>query len=191
MEKALGQAGYGWIRFSLNKDGTEIIASAPLGKSLEECVTAINESFRLGNEILSQILTDNMTDLEKIQAAYRYITENVTYDFRYYTDHSNMPYESMVALGALQDNLAICGGYAQSFEALLDMLQIENYTVSGKSHRENHMWNYVVLDGKGYYCDPTADHGGRNNYFMLSEKEITANRGYSWDSSFLKKISEK
>lgn len=186
---ALGQAGYGWIRFDINRDGTEIVAQPPTGKTLADCVSAISESFRLGGEILSDTVTADMTQMEKARALYDYITANVRYDFRYYSDRENMPYESTVALGALRDNLAICGGYAQAFQTLLDMAGIENYTVSGVSNREYHMWNYVVLDGVGYYCDPTADRGGMSRHFMLSEEELNALGGYSWNSSFLAKIS--
>lgn len=189
IQLALAQAGYGWIRFNLSRDGTEIIAEAPVGKTLDECVAAINESFRLGGEILSNITTAEMTDQEKVKAIYDYIVENVAYDFRYYSDWENMPYESMVAIGALRDNLAICGGYAQAVETLLDMSGIENYTVSGVSKGENHMWNYVVLDGVGYYCDPTADRGGMSNHFMLSADELSALGGYSWDHEFLERIA--
>lgn len=191
IKNALGQAGYGWIRFELSRDGTEIVANPPVGKTLADCVAAINESFRLGGEVLSAVLTDGMTDREKAEALYGYVVENTAYDFRYYSDRDNMPYESTVALGALRDGLAICGGYAQAFETLLDMAGIENYTVSGVSHKEYHMWNYVVLDGVGYYCDPTADRGGMSNHFMLTEEELTALGGYEWDSALMGRLSAR
>lgn len=189
IQLALAQAGYGWIRFNLNNDGTEITADAPVGKTLAECVSAINESFRLGGEILANTVTADMTEQEKVKAIYDYIVGTVSYDFRYYSDRKNMPYESTVAIGALRDNLAICGGYAQALETLLDMSGIENYTVSGISKGEYHMWNYVVVDGVGYYCDPTADRGGMSNHFMLTRDELSALGNYSWDHAFYEKIS--
>jgi len=189
IQLALAQAGYGWIKFDLSRDGTEIIAQAPVGKSLEECVSAINESFQLGTEILAEIITEDMTKQEKAAAIYNYIVDNVAYDFRYYSDPSGMPFESTVAIGALRDDLAICGGYAQAFETLLTMVGIENYTVSGTSKGEYHMWNYVVIDSIGYYCDPTADRGGMRNHFMLSADDLTALGDYSWNQEFLSRIS--
>jgi len=189
IQLALAQAGYGWIRFDLSRDGTEIIAQTPVGKSLEECVTAINESFQLGTEILAELIMEDMTKQEKAAAIYDYIIENVAYDFRYYSDPSSMPFESTVAMGALRDDLAICGGYAQAFETLLTMAGIENYTVSGTSNGEYHMWNYVVMDGIGYYCDPTADRGSIKTHFMLSADDLTALGDYSWNQEFLSRIS--
>lgn len=188
LQRAVGQGGYGWIVCSLSRDGTEILASAPVNMTLQDCVTNINESFRLAGDILSEIITDDMTDREKAAAAYDYITENVAYDFRYYSNRDDMPFVSTVALGALRDRLAICGGYSHAFEMLLDMCGIENYTVSGVSNDEYHAWNYVVLDGKGYYCDPTADRGGMNRHFLLTEEELEALGGYAWDAAFYKKL---
>lgn len=189
IQRALSQAGYGWILFQLNRDGTEIVASPAAGKALEECAAAINESFQLADSYLKESVTPEMTELEKIKALYDTVTQNVAYDFRYYTDLSSMPYESRVALGALRDHLAICGGYAQAFETLLDMAGIKNYTVSGTSSGEYHMWNYVILDGVGYYCDPTMDRGGSDRHFMLTEEAFSAAGRYAWDREFLPKLA--
>lgn len=184
LQRALGQAGYGWIVFSLSRDGTEILASPATGLTMQDCVDGINESFRLAGDILSEIITDGMTDREKAEAAYSYITSNVAYDFRYYSGKNDLPFVSTVALGALRDNLAICGGYSHALETLLDMCGIENYTVSGVSQGEYHAWNYVVLDGAGYYCDPTADRGGMSRHLLLTADELTALGGYKWDAAF-------
>ena len=184
IQAALSQAGYGWIKYTLSRDGTQIVATPPVGRTLEECSEAINESFRLGGEVLAQVVTEDMTDREKAQALYHYLVSSVGYDFRYYSDRENMPYESTVALGALRDGLAICGGYAQALETLLDMAGIENYTVSGISRGAHPMWNYVVLEGQGYYCDPTADRGGMNGHFLLSRDELEALGGYSWERAY-------
>ena len=117
IQRSLAQAGYGWIGYTLNQDGTEIVAAPPVGKTMDECVAAINTSFELCVTILSTETTPEMAEYEKIQALYRYVVNHVRYDFRYYNDREHMPYESTVALGALRDNLAICGGYAQAFKS--------------------------------------------------------------------------
>lgn len=188
LQRAVGQAGYGWISFQLNKEGTEIVASAPYDMTLAECASSINETFALGAEILSKIVTDDMTQQEKVAAAYAYVTKNTSYDFRYYSDRRNMPYESTVALGALRDGLAVCGGYSHAFETLLDMLGVENYTVSGQVNGEAHAWNYVVLDGAGYYCDPTLDRGGKDRRFLLTADELEKLGGYEWNPDFYRGI---
>lgn len=189
IKNALGQGGYGWVAYTLNRDATEIMATPTVGKTLSECADEINDTFALAREILEPILADGMTNRDKLEAVYTYITENVAYDFRYYSDKGNLPFASMVALGALRDNLAICGGYSHALEMLLDLCGIENYTVSGSSQGEYHAWNYVILDGVGYYCDPTADRGGMKNHFLLTADELTEHGGYSWDRNFYTEIS--
>ena len=46
---------------------------------------------------------------------HRYLTEHVKYDRRYYSDRASMPYHSQTAIGALRDQVAICGGYSHAF----------------------------------------------------------------------------
>lgn len=66
------------------------------------------------------------------EALYAYLTEQVRYDFRYYSQPGEMPYSATTAYGALHDHLAICGGYAQAFQMLLQQAEIPCITVSGK-----------------------------------------------------------
>lgn len=39
----------------------------------------------------------------------------------------------------------------------MDMLGIENGTVSGEAGNEQHIWNTVMLDGQWYHVDVTWD----------------------------------
>lgn len=188
LQRAVAHAGDGWIVFTLSRDGTEISAAPAQGYTLAECVENIDESRRIAGEILGQILTDGMSDMEKAEAAYTYITANVAYDFSYYSNRDDMPFTATVALGALRDNLAICGGYSHAFETMLDICGIENYTVSGVSQGEYHAWNYVIIDGQGYYCDPTADRGGATRHFMLTADELSELGGYTWDADFYENL---
>lgn len=192
LQRALGQAGYGWIVLQMNREGTEITASSTPHPDilLADCVSSIRETFTLCQDILAEVITDGMTQRDKIAAAYTYVTQNTAYDFRYYSDRDRMPFESTVALGALRDGLAICGGYSHAFEMLLDMLGIENYTVSGTLNGEYHAWNYVVLDGMGYYCDPTTDRGGMDRHFLLTAEELAKLGGYDWDPSFYESLRQ-
>ena len=76
IQRSLAQAGYGWIGYTLNQDGTEIVAAPPVGKTMDECVAAINTSFELCVTILSTETTPEMAEYEKIQALYRYVVNH-------------------------------------------------------------------------------------------------------------------
>ncbi|MEA5152719.1 MAG: transglutaminase domain-containing protein [Oscillospiraceae bacterium] len=181
LQRALGQAGYGYISFTLSRDGTAIQATPANGMTLADCAGRISESFGVAGAILGETVTEDMSDREKVEAAYSYITRNVEYDERYFSDRDTLPLESTTALGALRDGQAICGGYSHALETLLDMCNIENYTVSGSAQGEYHAWNYVILDGEGFYCDPTADRGGESRHFLLTADELRSLGGYEWD----------
>ena len=66
------------------------------------------------------------------------------------------------AYGCIVNGKASCEGYARAFQYLLSKLNIDNRLVTGESTEDGenyigHMWNYVVLDGEGYFVDVTWD----------------------------------
>lgn len=102
------------------------------------------------------------TDYEKVYAIYNYITENISYD-HYMEDlqgtaYSNyvctVPYPEMVNF-ALKNEKTICGGYAQLFQSLCYVFDVDCYYVSGNvtSSPEGHAWNIVKIDGQWYQVD--------------------------------------
>lgn len=189
MNRALQQIGGGYVNCTLNVDATEIRYSAAQDMTMEECLTALDLAQRLADEVIAQTLMDGMTQREQAQALYSYVTGHVSYDFRYYADRANMPYESQTALGALRDGTAICGGYATALQLLFQKVGIPCFHVTGSYFRENHMWNYVLLDGEGYYCDATSDRGGGSKHFLLTADEMKALGEYTWDHEYVVQMS--
>lgn len=185
MSRALQQAGGGYVTCLLNADATEIRFSPANGMTMDECLSALSEAEQLAGRIVEECVKDGMTEREKAEALYSYVTEHVTYDQRYYTDKAAMPYASTTALGALRDGIAICGGYAHAVDILFEKVGIECFTVSGRLFEENHMWNAVRLDGQWLYCDATADRGLSAQFgflrFGLTEEELTA-KNYLWNA---------
>lgn len=100
-----------------------------------------------------------------------------------------MPYESTTAYGALKDDLAICGGYAQALQALYEQVGIPCLTVSGQWNGENHMWNLVLLDGEWRYCDATSDRG--RSEFGFGCYRVTAENlwGHTWDQDWVARLT--
>ena len=121
---------------------------------------------------------------KQAEALYAYLTEHVRYDFRYYGEPGEMPYDSTTAFGALHDNLAICGGYAQAFQLLLEQAGIPCVTVSGKLGAENHMWDLARIDGQWLYFDPTSDRGRAAYGFQCFGVEAGSLKGHTWDQAW-------
>ena len=101
-----------------------------------------------------------------------------------------MPYSATTAYGALHDHLAICGGYAQAFQMLLQQAEIPCITVSGKMGGENHMWVLAQVDGQWLYFDPTSDRGRVDYGFSTSEWERMLCSAIPWDREGARSLTE-
>ena len=182
MNRILGQVGGGYILCVLNRDGTEITYTPALGMDMEECLSLLDQADKLAEQIIDREVNDSMTQRQKAEALYTYLTGNVKYDQRYYSDLNNMPYDSQTAIGALRDNLAICGGYSLALKLLFEKVGIPCYYVTGSYYRENHMWCIAYLDGEWLWFDATSDRGASPEFgfrrYALKELDTTK---YRWE----------
>ena len=187
--RALQQVGGGYLLCQLSRDGTAITVTPQNGLTHQAALDRLAEIETLAQQIVEECVTDSMTLPEQAEALYTRLTDRVAYDFRYYTDLASMPYESTTAYGALKDDLAICGGYAQALQALYEQVGIPCLTVSGQWNGENHMWNLVWLDGEWRYCDATSDRG--RSEFGFGCYRVTAENlwGHTWDRDWVARLT--
>ena len=186
MNRALQQAGGGYVLCALNTDGTELTYSPAMGMTIDECLSLLEEADSIAEQVAAQVLTDDMTTYEKAEALYSYITERVKYDQRYYSDLKSMPYDSRTAIGALRDNLAICGGYSNAVKLLFEKAGILCYNVSGYHFQENHMWNVALIDGTWLWFDATADRGSSSEFgFRHFALENPDEAQYKWNEEYI------
>ena len=186
MSRVLQQAGGGYILCALNRDATAITYSPAMGMKIEDCMALLEQADTLAAQIAAQVTDDSMTEMEKAQALYTYLTVNVQYDRRYYSDRSNMPYDSQTAIGALRDNLAICGGYSNALKLLFEQAGITCYNVTGKCSRENHMWNIARIDSQWLWFDATSDRGisTPDSFRQFALTELDHER-YTWEQTWV------
>ena len=131
MNRALQQVGGGYILCSLSRDGTQLTYSPSMGMTMKECLALLEQAKELAAEAAGALTDGTMTEREQAEALYRYLTEHVKYDRRYYSDRTSMPYHSQTAIGALRDQVAICGGYSHALDLLFEQAGIPCYTVTG------------------------------------------------------------
>lgn len=131
--------------------------------------------------LLSQQLTANYTsDLEKVRAIFRWITDNIAYrtkepfsrkkkDEIVYDepDDTTMlkPLDERVAETVLKYKLAVCEGYARLFKTLCNYAGVQAEVVNGygktqphqirQRFRSNHSWNAVMIDSVWHLLDVT------------------------------------
>ncbi len=137
----------------------------------------ITEIDAVVDELMASLLTPEMTTEEKIKAIHDYIINNTKYD-KDRSDNKIKKYHSDIAYGALIEHYAICGGYADSMKIFLDRLGIENFKIAS----ENHIWNFVKVNGTWYHLDltwddPVTDTGEdilEYDYFLITTDELLA-----------------
>ena len=190
MNRALQQAGGSWLLCQLSRDGTAITVTPQNGLTHQQALARLAETEALAEQIYGETVTADMTQARQAETLYTWLTEHVRYDFRYYGNPGEMPYESITAYGALQNNLAICGGYAQAFQLLLEQAGIPCVTVNGKLGSENHMWNLARIDGRWRYFDPTSDRGRAAYGFQCCGVAAEALEGHQWDGDWALRLAE-
>ena len=131
-------------------------------------------------EIENEILNDDMTVKEKIQAFHDYIVNNTSYDSAY---DENPNSKSHIAVGPLFNHVALCGGYTDSMAIFLNRLNIPNYKISS----ELHIWNLIFVDNRWLHLDATWDDPVTNNntnllldkFFLIDTPKLKSyNTGY-------------
>ena len=160
------------------------------GLNHQQALARLEETNTLAEQIYETCVTEGMSPSEQAQALYTWLTQQVRYDFRYYSQPEEMPYDSTTAYGALHDHLAICGGYAQAYQLLLKQAGIPCITVSGSLSGENHMWALARIDGQWLYFDPTSDRGRVDygfQYFGVGEDALFR---YTWDREGARSLTE-
>jgi len=123
------------------------------------------------NAILAEAATITDT-LEREKFFYEQVIYAAEYDYSQ-SVLANINLDTHTAYGCLVDGKAVCDGYAKAFALLCCYGGIEAWTESGYLDNTSHAWNGIKLDGKVYYCDPTAD-DAENRYYD-ADKDVVIN----------------
>lgn len=142
------------------------------------------------DEIISKVITPNMTELEKEKAIYDYVIINT-----YYKEYG--PISGLQgAYGVLSQGYNICDGYAETMMLLLNRAGIECFYVIGEVFNGasgQHAWNIVKINGDYKHIDATWDDlgdkawkssGKCSNYefFNVKDKKMRENRTWNYDA---------
>ena len=132
-------------------------------------------------EVVSEIITDGMSDLEKEIAINDYLCKNGEYDDAacenakkndfYGVDEEF--YDSFTAYGILVNGVGVCASYSADFKVLADAAGLESRIVTGTLEGDlPHAWNKVKIDGQWCIIDPTNNDNDslKNGLFNLSDE---------------------
>ena len=119
-------------------------------------------------------INSSATDIEKVEAVYRYLAANSTYDLSLRNGE-----ERCSAYDALIQHKAVCQGFANASYKLLRELGIMNRIVTGEVYYDNawrvHAWNLVLIDGAWYHLDATTEVHFVEQYGYVSYKWFLKN----------------
>lgn len=139
--------------------------------------------------IREKIITDDMSDVEKVKAVHDYIVRNTVYD-SVNVKNNTVPDSDYQAEGVLYNGKAVCQGYAYAFQLFMEQLNIPSKVVTGADLKTGvgHAWNMVSLDGKWYqidttWDDPVPDQKGKvqYHYFLITDEILSADHGWDQD----------
>lgn len=163
---------------------------------LNQDITQLNSDEKTllyaAEKAISEFYSGTMSDYEICISVHDWIVTHTTYDQSALNVFTHMGEYSDIAFGALTTGEAICSGYADTLKLFLDMLEIDNLLVIGKSHTsaayEDHRWNMVCIDGEWYHIDCTcddfipdySDRPALHIYTFLSDSEMEYS-GHVWD----------
>lgn len=117
------------------------------------------------------------SEYERLAAVHDYLVNNCTYNMKAKASASRYP-DAYESYGALVDGSAVCEGYAKAMKMACDRMGIPCVLIGGNANGEDHMWNYVQLDGGWYLLDATFDDpvGGSptRDYFLKGSASTAA-----------------
>lgn len=148
------------------------------------------------SKIVSENITNDMTDVEKINALYSYLENNSVYDHEALeaSQETNFSKEGCTAdpnafnaYGIIVNGKGVCMSYAYSFKLLCDLSGVDCTVVTGYLNGSlPHAWNMVSIDGKMYEIDCTNNgvNTGIPYYLYQADSELAKTSGYTKDDNF-------
>jgi hypothetical protein len=141
--------------------------------------------------ITSEIITPEMSDVDKVYAINQYICDITAYDYPASEadddTRSKDYYYANTVEGVFLRKSAVCEGYAAAFMLLADAAGLDSIMVTGypsDAPDVRHAWNRVLIDDQWYVVDPTYnDSESPNSVVLLAD--ATADTLYKEDEWFL------
>ncbi|MCL2250053.1 MAG: hypothetical protein FWC13_12390 [Oscillospiraceae bacterium] len=149
-------------------------------KPAETILTQQDALRRIIPEIVSRIITENMTDFEKSLAINHFLVETAVYDWaalenaelHNFASVDPRYFYSFTAYGILINQVGVCSGYAAAYHLLAHAAGLRSIVVTG--YLEGflpHAWNRVYINGHWHTVDVTnnANEFMPNAFLHLSD----------------------
>lgn len=148
---------------------TYLVRIKPNYANTDEEIRTMLDTVRTEADRILSLISDDMTDLEKVLILHDYLVLNFEYD---------LDYENYDLYSFLETHVGVCEAYSYTMRYFLNRLGIESTFC--ESDAMNHMWNIVKIDGNWYHMDvtwddPIYDMKGKSlhEYFLASDAQFS------------------
>ncbi|MBP7187270.1 MAG: leucine-rich repeat protein [Ruminococcus sp.] len=133
--------------------------------NVDECGLVNKYVKYLVKKTVNEVVSDDMSDIEKIKAIHDKICHMVTYDTDNVPDKKNH-----TDISVFVNDSSVCEGYARAMNLMLHEAGFESSYV----YSEDHAWVIVKVGDHYFHVDPTWDDGNVINYewFMKTDDEL-------------------
>jgi lipopolysaccharide biosynthesis regulator YciM len=130
-------------------------------------------------EVLDTIIKPGMTQMQKVEAVYNFVTEKINYSYVSFLQSNFIPKRAGLTCSA---GIGDCKDVATLMISMLHYLGIESYYTLVKTNKYFHkfimpslLFDHVivayVIDGKMYWADPTSNY---YPYYSLNENDANS-----------------
>lgn len=128
--------------------------------------SSADKIYSQAKRVLRKIISDDMSDYQKIHAMYDWIAKYTTYDWDIDSKMSGVKpsdeaynkfykFRQFYLEGVFVDGVAVCNGIAKAMSLMCGIEGIDCYKIKGTSRSGAHAWNKIKAGGTWYVCDPT------------------------------------
>lgn len=148
---------------------------------IPDIVSAQSKRFNDVSELSAYLDEQHADSLQKITAAYRWVTTNIRYNTRGAYAMNNHPDPRNLIDKAFQNRAGVCENFAAIFSDLCQKMGFRTVVIHGYTHQSSgannsgHSWVGVYLQDDWYLFDPTWDVGKSTGfkYFMKTGVEFS------------------
>lgn len=127
-------------------------------------------------QLVSELVTQDMSEYDIALTLYDWLCAHVDYDDHYISTGNCSSEYGVDLAGALLGGWAVCEGYAEAYELMLELSGIPAEKVvgwGGGVYGGGHAWVAAKVEGEWHLFDPTWDQAGDgewHHYFGLNEE---------------------
>lgn len=196
------------------RNSEQLYYIAQLGyRPVPESGSVAERLYNYARRTLRHIISDDMTDVQKLHAIYDWIMWRVIYDsevLKYSSLSDAVKYESYYLESVFTDSdyYGVCDAMSKAFVLMSCIEGFECVRVTGYAgsagNRGGHAWNKVKLNGQWYIADCTwgdasvqlvsggaARESANHAYFLLSDADVAATHEEDEGSAFPKTASTR